>query len=388
MKALLQLLEQGTSGVLVHCISGWDRTPLFISLLRLSLWADGAIHRSLPASDILYLTLAYDWYLFGHGLPDRLSKGQEILYFCFKMLHHISGDEFSVSSESDQPSQQQGSPHTQNSPHSRQQHSPPHNGMTGLRHQGSNISLTSNNSGGSDGMPFVLDTTQDEDSISPLDWDVGPSPQRSRHTSGSSTDEHHGRRNSGGRGSVGVESPLRYDSPPDRHRHLSHSSTCSGQRGQSPEVGYTGDTHSHRHCRAGLTEHPLMEGGMTNHFSSSPVNVPARQSPQSDHAQSFTATPSLGSWVDVGFPQMTPPYMITPPRHPPDFDHQNSVHSCQEASDLNNMTSRRRRLNAIAQMFEDAYLKAALSKPSGGQGALSSLIGNVAEKMGFRSGPR
>lgn len=23
----------------MHCISGWDRTPLFISLLRLSLWA-------------------------------------------------------------------------------------------------------------------------------------------------------------------------------------------------------------------------------------------------------------------------------------------------------------------------------------------------------------
>jgi hypothetical protein len=27
------------SGVLVHCISGWDRTPMFISLLRISLWA-------------------------------------------------------------------------------------------------------------------------------------------------------------------------------------------------------------------------------------------------------------------------------------------------------------------------------------------------------------
>lgn len=28
-----------SSGLLVHCISGWDRTPLFVSLLRLSLWA-------------------------------------------------------------------------------------------------------------------------------------------------------------------------------------------------------------------------------------------------------------------------------------------------------------------------------------------------------------
>ena len=28
-----------SGGLLIHCISGWDRTPLFISLLRLSLWA-------------------------------------------------------------------------------------------------------------------------------------------------------------------------------------------------------------------------------------------------------------------------------------------------------------------------------------------------------------
>ena len=66
------------SGLLVHCISGqywplpllhaliclpvfchcactgWDRTPLFISLLRLSLWADGEVHRSLNAAQMLY----------------------------------------------------------------------------------------------------------------------------------------------------------------------------------------------------------------------------------------------------------------------------------------------------------------------------------------------
>ena len=52
-------------GILVHCISGWDRTPMFISLLRLSLWADGRIHQSLTVDEMLYLTLAYDWYLFG-----------------------------------------------------------------------------------------------------------------------------------------------------------------------------------------------------------------------------------------------------------------------------------------------------------------------------------
>ena len=29
----------GEGGILIHCISGWDRTPLFISIMRLSLWA-------------------------------------------------------------------------------------------------------------------------------------------------------------------------------------------------------------------------------------------------------------------------------------------------------------------------------------------------------------
>ncbi|KTG27147.1 hypothetical protein cypCar_00035626 [Cyprinus carpio] len=90
------------NGLLVHCISGWDRTPLFVSLLRLSLWAasinssDGAIHASLEPSEILYLTIAYDWFLFGHMLPDRLSKGEEIFFFCFNFLKHIVCDTFSV----------------------------------------------------------------------------------------------------------------------------------------------------------------------------------------------------------------------------------------------------------------------------------------------------
>ena len=87
---------RGDGGVLVHCISGWDRTPLFISLLRLSLWADGAIHRSLDAEQILYLTLGYDWMLFSHLLTDRLDKGEDIFYFCFYMLQFIASKEFST----------------------------------------------------------------------------------------------------------------------------------------------------------------------------------------------------------------------------------------------------------------------------------------------------
>ncbi|XP_075618302.1 phosphatidylinositol-3,5-bisphosphate 3-phosphatase MTMR14 isoform X2 [Balearica regulorum gibbericeps] len=97
LKLLISIINtDDDSGLLVHCISGWDRTPLFISLLRLSLWADGLIHTSLEPSEILYLTVAYDWFLFGHMLVDRLSKGEEIFFFCFNFLKHITSEEFSA----------------------------------------------------------------------------------------------------------------------------------------------------------------------------------------------------------------------------------------------------------------------------------------------------
>ncbi|NWZ71426.1 MTMRE protein, partial [Acrocephalus arundinaceus] len=98
LKLLISIINSDAddSGLLVHCISGWDRTPLFISLLRLSLWADGLIHTSLEPSEILYLTVAYDWFLFGHMLVDRLSKGEEIFFFCFNFLKHITSEEFSA----------------------------------------------------------------------------------------------------------------------------------------------------------------------------------------------------------------------------------------------------------------------------------------------------
>ncbi|XP_058815707.1 myotubularin-related protein 14-like isoform X1 [Topomyia yanbarensis] len=96
LRLLLKYLQENNSGLLVHCISGWDRTPLFVSLLRISLWADGAVHQSLSASQMLYFTIAYDWLLFGHNLPDRLNKGEVIFYFCFYILKYIVDDEFSV----------------------------------------------------------------------------------------------------------------------------------------------------------------------------------------------------------------------------------------------------------------------------------------------------
>jgi myotubularin-related protein 14 len=55
----------GGGGVLVHCIMGWDRTPTFIGLLRMSLWADGIVNPSLSATELIYLSIAYDWISFG-----------------------------------------------------------------------------------------------------------------------------------------------------------------------------------------------------------------------------------------------------------------------------------------------------------------------------------
>ena len=94
LQTILRQLETNKRGILIHCLFGWDRTPLFISLLRLSLWADGYIHQSLTVEEILYLTLAYDWYLFGHNLFERLKDSEEILYFAFIVLPHLVGNEF------------------------------------------------------------------------------------------------------------------------------------------------------------------------------------------------------------------------------------------------------------------------------------------------------
>jgi len=98
LKLMLQFIADGSpdTGILVHCISGWDRTPLFISLLRLSMWADGEIHQSLCAEEVLYLTVAYDWLLFGHQLSDRASRGEDIFYFCFYFLQFMQTSDFSI----------------------------------------------------------------------------------------------------------------------------------------------------------------------------------------------------------------------------------------------------------------------------------------------------
>ncbi|KAF9279886.1 Myotubularin- protein 14 [Mortierella alpina] len=101
IKNALGAAARSPKGLLIHCISGWDRTPLFISLLRISLWADGEAHQSLTAAEMLYLTMGYDWFLFNHLLADRSQRGEDIFYFCFYFLKFIYGEEFSLQSISE-----------------------------------------------------------------------------------------------------------------------------------------------------------------------------------------------------------------------------------------------------------------------------------------------
>ncbi|XP_050313938.1 myotubularin-related protein 14 [Anthonomus grandis grandis] len=96
IKYVLKRVQEENTGILVHCISGWDRTPLFISLLRLSLWADYLVHPTLNEYEILFFTLAYDWYLFGHHLSNRIYKKEEIMAFCFDFLRYLGSEEFSI----------------------------------------------------------------------------------------------------------------------------------------------------------------------------------------------------------------------------------------------------------------------------------------------------
>jgi len=93
---LLNRIKDGSNGLLVHCISGWDRTPMFISLLRLSLWADGLIHESLSVCEIVFLTTVYDWLMFSHNFKNRYSKKEEIMYYCFATLEAVAEEEFSL----------------------------------------------------------------------------------------------------------------------------------------------------------------------------------------------------------------------------------------------------------------------------------------------------
>ncbi len=109
---LLRREPDQEAGVLIHCISGWDRTPLFIGLLRILLWAEGCVHQSLNHEQILYLVVAYDWMLFGYGavsysdffrhqFVSRRAEGCDIFYFAFWAISHLLGSDYSYSLRED-----------------------------------------------------------------------------------------------------------------------------------------------------------------------------------------------------------------------------------------------------------------------------------------------
>ena len=90
---LAQFRPESNGGILVHCLSGWDRTPLFVSMIRVAAWAEGAAHASLNVDEMLYLTLAYDWMLFRHRLADRMSRREEVMFYCFYALLFLAMDD-------------------------------------------------------------------------------------------------------------------------------------------------------------------------------------------------------------------------------------------------------------------------------------------------------
>lgn len=72
LRLLLTYAHEGAQGILIHCISGWDRTPLFLSLLRLSLWADGLIHSSLDHLQVGNYSLTLHYFYFTYIFEDFL----------------------------------------------------------------------------------------------------------------------------------------------------------------------------------------------------------------------------------------------------------------------------------------------------------------------------
>ncbi|KAK0063207.1 myotubularin-related protein 14 [Biomphalaria pfeifferi] len=393
LKLLLQYIKKGTHGLLVHCISGWDRTPLFISLLRLSLWADGAIHKSLSPVQILYLTLGYDWYLFGHDLPDRLNNEQEVLYFCFKVLKDIASEEFSVAPRPLPPQALASSPRdTATAPVSHnQQHRfrvdsdssfhgvllddpylvPSKGSITSLSSLSSNEAL--------DHIHFTLGLT-DEDvngvSLTEDEWEwnrtstlTNASQRRSKSPIGvtssaalnlSSSPVHNL-----------SSSPVHKLSSSPVH-NLSSSPVNVGQRRLSTDSQQQLSIKSNYFVGS-----PLLR-------ASSPMSVPQRQ-------ETMSSSNSIGSWQIISSSDNLK-NMLQGSKNSTSIsstDRSSHVSSCNEAVNINVSTMRWKRLDAVSQLFNTAYsstVHSQMVKHSSGNG-LSSFLDRLAEQVGLK-GPK
>ncbi|CAC5381659.1 MTMR14 [Mytilus coruscus] len=319
---LLHILKEGDSGLLVHCISGWDRTPMFISLLRLSLWADGIIHASLTPTEILYLTLAYDWYLFGHNLPDRVHKGEEILFFCFNFLTHIASDDFSAVKKRE-PKHVSRNVSRHNS-ECNIEGVLLDNDPRRLSYRGSNTSISSIGSSSIEGAPTFFSTNESDDDSVKTNGNpsmmIGP---QSRHK-------------------MPVESPIHFNishynntpsssSPmavPNNLRKYSTMSTGSPACGSWQVVSSTGS----------------LRGLVSSH-----------DSPLSDSNSSGGHGSSRPS-------------------------------SCQEATETVIPESQRwNKLDSVRRIFHNAYTNKIIAS-NGKKGGISNLLDQFAEKVGFKSG--
>ncbi|XP_076108099.1 phosphatidylinositol-3,5-bisphosphate 3-phosphatase MTMR14-like isoform X1 [Mytilus galloprovincialis] len=318
----LHILKEGDSGLLVHCISGWDRTPMFISLLRLSLWADGIIHASLTPTEILYLTLAYDWYLFGHNLPDRVHKGEEILFFCFNFLTHIASDDFSAIKKRE-PKHVSRNVSRHNS-ECNIEGVLLDNDPRRLSYRGSNTSISSIGSSSVEGAPTFFSTNEsDDDSVKTNGNPSVMIGQQSRHK-------------------MPVESPIHFNishynntpsssSPmavPNNLRKYSTMSTGSPACGSWQVVSSTGS----------------LRGLVSSH-----------DSPLSDSNSSGGHGSSRPS-------------------------------SCQEATETVIPESQRwNKLDSVRRIFHNAYTNKIIAS-NGRKGGISNLLDQFAEKVGFKSG--
>lgn len=50
LRLIVAQIEKNDGGILIHCISGWDRTPLFVFLVRALAWSEGKhlVRQSIP----------------------------------------------------------------------------------------------------------------------------------------------------------------------------------------------------------------------------------------------------------------------------------------------------------------------------------------------------
>ncbi|RUS82095.1 hypothetical protein EGW08_010140 [Elysia chlorotica] len=408
LKLLLQYLKQGSSGILIHCISGWDRTPLFVSLLRLSLWADGVIHKSLSASEILYLTLGYDWYLFGHDLPDRLHNDQEIMHFCFKVLQDISSDEFSVSPSPSSPSSPPAQLHSPKASEGRSDH----------RHQ--SLTISSQGSAGL-GNPRPQDASAHKRVNSDcslglqegvlLSEDLMNFPPVGSCTSLASHSSSGG--GSGPTSGIHFEAGSEVDQSVDgqqvrRNLAGSQRKACPASHRGSwvdsnplPDTPAPGDGIQPKHAESSSdAETEQLTFLKSNHFGASPAPVIHQSSPvfvprrkQLETVGSFNSLGSSWQVIDSGEHLKS----MEGSRQKSSQPDVTSIGSCNIALAINMSTLRCQRLDAVSRLFHEAYY-AALSDEmgegwqemggSGGGGTLSSLFSSLVGQVGFKSSSR